>query len=187
MEQVNQELVIILPEGMDNVPVKIIRSEEEQEFNVILLNLSDTRDYPSMIEDRHALIWHQNEYERVSLNEIVWIEANGSYCCIHTTRKRTFTLSYPLARIEERLPKNMFVRIQRSFLVNINHVKKLTGCSLIVDSRVLKIGDSYKEQVFSKFIFLGVHKSPPLENKTSKKSCKKSVNTINGSLKNRQV
>ena len=45
----------------------------------------------------------------------------------------------------------------------------------------------YKEQVFSKFIFLGVHKSPPLENKTSKKSCKKSVNTINGSLKNRQV
>ena len=168
MEQTNQELVIILPEGMENAPVRIIRYEGVEELSVNVINLSLPRRYSSTTEIRHTLIWHNNEYERVSLNEIIWIEANGSYCHIHTTRKRTFTLSYPLARIEERLPQNRFIRIQRSFLVNIDHVKKLTGCSLIVDNRVLKIGDSYKKQVFSNFIFLGVHKSPSF-----KKGCVK--------------
>lgn len=160
MEQTNQELVIILPEGMENTPVRIIRNERTEELCVNVVNLSEPKRYSSTAEVRHTFIWHQNEYECVSLNEIIWIEANGSYCHIHTTRKRTFTLSYPLARIEERLPQNQFIRIQRSFLVNIDHVKKLTGCSLIVDNRIFKIGDSYKKQVFSKFIFLGVHKSP---------------------------
>lgn len=173
MEQTNQELVIILPEGMENAPVRIIRNEGVEELSVNVINLSKPRRYSSTTEIRHTLIWHQNEYERVSLNEIIWIEANGSYCQIHTTRKRTFTLSYPLARIEERLPQNQFIRIQRSFLVNIDHVKKLAGCSLIVDNQVFKIGDSYKQQVLSKFIFLGIHK----QSSSKKKSTKKVNNT----------
>lgn len=164
MEQKNQELVIILPEGMEDIPVRIIRNKGVEELSLNVINFSEPRRYSSTVEStteiRHTLIWHQNEYERVELNEIIWIEANGSYCQIHTTRKRTFTLSYPLARIEERLPPNQFVRIQRSFLVNINHVKKLTGCSLIVDNRIFKIGESYKQQVLSRFIFLGIHKQP---------------------------
>lgn len=158
MEQTNQELVIILPAGMENAPVRIIRNEGVEELRINVVNLSEPRSSTTGIQ--HTLIWHQNEYERVSLNEIIWIEANGSYCRIHTTRKRTFTLSYPLARIEERLPTNQFIRIQRSFLVNINHVKKLVGSSIIIDNRVFKIGDSYKQQVLSKFIFLGIHKQP---------------------------
>lgn len=169
MEQTNQELVIILPEGMENAPVRIIRNEKVEELSVNIVNLSLPRRYSSTTEIRHTLIWHNNEYERVSLNEIVWIEANGSYCHIHTTRKHTFTLSYPLARIEERLPQNQFIRIQRSFLVNIDHVKKLVGCSLIVDNRIFKIGESYKQQVLSKFIFLGIHKQSSFKREKTKK------------------
>ena len=169
MKQANQELVIILPEGMENAPVRIIRNEGVEELYVNVVNLSEPRRYSSTAEISHTLIWHQNEYERVSLNEIIWIEAKGSYCLIHTTRKHTFTLSYPLARIEERLPPNQFIRIQRSFLVNINHVKKLTGCSLIIDNQVFKIGDSYRQQVLSKFIFLGIHKQPSFKKNLSSK------------------
>ena len=168
MEQTNQELVIILPEGMEDVPVRIIRNKEAEELSIKVVSLSETKRHSLTNEKRHTLVWHQNEYERVSLNEIMWIEANGSYCQIHATKKRTFTLSYPLTRIEERLPKNQFIRIQRSYLVNIEHVKKLTGCSLIVGDRILKIGNSYKEQVFNEFIFLGVHGQSSLKKKERK-------------------
>lgn len=163
MEHTNQELVIILPEGMENVPVRIIRNEGTEELRVTIVNLSEPKRYSAITENKHTLIWHQNEYEHVPLDEIMWIKASGSYCQIHTTRKRTFTLSYPLIRIEERLPPNQFIRIQRSFLVNIEHVRKLTGSSLIVGDQVFKIGENYKEQVLSRFIFLGVHKQPPFQ------------------------
>lgn len=35
MEQTNQELVIILPEGMENAPVRIIRNEGVEELSLM--------------------------------------------------------------------------------------------------------------------------------------------------------
>lgn len=165
MEKANQELVIILPESMEQVPVRIIRNKETQELRIHVVSPSSPRQHQTSPAPDHALVWHQNEYEHISLNDIMWIEANGSYCRIHTTGKRHFTISYPLARIEERLPGDRFIRIQRSFLVNIAHVRKLVGCSLLVDNHLLKIGDTYRQQALSRFIFLGVHQQPDIQKK----------------------
>lgn len=164
MEQANQELVIILPEGMEDVPIRVIRDEGVEEVNIRIVSLTKTRRFSQTTEKCHALIWHQNEYEHIPLDEIMWIEANSSYCHIHATRNRKFTLAFPLARIEERLPKNLFIRIQRSYLVNIGHVKKLIGHSLVIDNHVLKIGEVYKDKVLNEFIFLGVREQHPLQN-----------------------
>jgi DNA-binding LytR/AlgR family response regulator len=169
MEQSKQELVIILPEGMKDVPVRIVRDDQSDELNIEIVNLTETRKEKSpSTEKQHVLIWHQNEYEHLSLDAIMWIEANSSYCCIHATENRKFTMSYPLARIEERLPKSQFIRIQRSYLVNIEHVKKLAGQSLIIGNHILKIGEGYKEEVLNRFIFLGVRGSQPREAKNVK-------------------
>lgn len=156
MENTNRELVIILPEGMEDVPVRIIRNEgtEELEIRIVAIPRFERNDPYS--GKRHVLVWHQNEYEHISLDEIMWVEASCSYCDIHATKDRRFTLSYPLLRVEERLPKEQFIRIQRSYLVNINHVKGLMGNSLIVGKQILKIGDEYKKRVLDEFIFLGV-------------------------------
>lgn len=166
MEKANQELVIFLPATMEQTSVRIIRSVEMQELRIHVMDPSGSGERPKYSSGPdHALVWHQNEYECISLSDITWIEANGSYCRIHTTGKRHFTISYPLARIEERLPGDRFIRIQRSFLVNIAHVRKLVGCSLLVDNHLLKIGDTYRQQTLSRFIFLGVHQQPDIHKK----------------------
>lgn len=167
MKQANQELVIILPEGMENVPIRIVRDEKVDELNILITSSEVKRFHPST-EKRHALIWHKNEYKHVPLDEIMWIEANSSYCDIHATGERKFTLSFPLARIEERLPKEQFIRIQRSYLVNINHVKSLIGHSLIVGKQMLKIGESYKDKALDVFIFLGIRNQQPQKNNSKK-------------------
>jgi len=158
MENTNQELVIILPEGMEDVPVRIIRDERTEELEIRIMTVPRFDRNSLYSGKRHVLVWHQNEYEHLSLDEIMWIEASSSYCHIHATKDRRFTLSYPLLRIEERLPKEQFIRIQRSYLVNINHVKGMIGNSLIVGKLILKIGDEYKKRVLDEFIFLGVRK-----------------------------
>lgn len=77
MEQANQELVIILPESMENMPVRIIRDEATEELTVQVLTLPTPDDSPSSIDKRHTTIWHQNQYENIPLNDILWVEANG--------------------------------------------------------------------------------------------------------------
>lgn len=95
MEQTNQELVIILPEGMENTPVRIIRKEGVEELNVNIISFSEEKKHYLPQEKQHTFIWHQNAYERVSLDDIMWIEANGSYCQIHTASKK-YSLSHTL-------------------------------------------------------------------------------------------
>lgn len=169
MKQANQELVIILPEGMENVSIRIIRKEEVEEVNIRIINLPEVKKSSSIAEKNRTLIWHQNEYEHIPLDEIMWIEANSSYCHIHATSGRKFTFAFSLARIEERLPRNQFIRIQRSYLVNIEHVKKLIGHSIVIDNHILKIGESYKDRVLNEFIFLGIREQHPLKDNKYKK------------------
>lgn len=169
MEQTIQELVIILPEGMEDIPIRIVRDEGVEEMSIQIVSLPETRKLAPATERSHALVWHQNEYEHIPLDEIMWIEANSSYCHIHATRNRKFTLSFPLARIEERLPKDQFIRIQRSYLVNIKHVKKPVGRSLVIDNQVLKIGEGYKGRALNEFIFLGVREQHPTLDNMHKK------------------
>lgn len=168
MKQTNQELVIILPESMEDVPVRIVRDERVEELDIRIIASTKVERYSPPLEKQHAFIWYNNEYKHIALDEIIWIEAKSSYCDIHATGERKFTLSFPLARIEERLPKEQFIRIQRSYIVNINHVKSLIGHSLVVGKQVLKMGEDYKNKVLNEFIFLGVRKQHPWKKKNGK-------------------
>ncbi len=52
----------------------------------------------------------------VSLNEIVYVEARGKRCVLHTESAQ-YILSETLARVETRVPAGDFVRVHKSYLV----------------------------------------------------------------------
>lgn len=60
----------------------------------------------------------------VPLAEIVYFEAAGKYSYAHTTAKR-FLTGYSLGQLEERLDNGNFVRVHRSFIANVDFVKKI--------------------------------------------------------------
>lgn len=66
--------------------------------------------------------------------EIRWIEAQGYYAALHTD-DGCFLLRRSLTRLEEELDPEMFIRVHRSTIVNINNVMSLKksgngSCSL---------------------------------------------------------
>lgn len=152
-----QHLVIILPECMAELPVRIIRSSSDKE---LILNIRSSEDEESVcIKRKYAFIWRREDYLKVALDEIKWIEAAGSYCVIHLTRERNMTVSFNLAVIKKELPANDFVQIHRSYVVNLEHVDYMAGNSLKVGDRLLSIGRGYREAFLDRVIFLGVRKS----------------------------
>lgn len=153
MKKENQELVIILPESMENTPVRIIRNAHEEELLIKFINQTSEEER----EDKllHVAIYNHEHYDHIIMKDILWIEATGSYCKIHTTNK-TYMVSFPLGHVQKSLPEKIFMRIHRTFLVNINHIKYISGNCVVVNGTYLKIGKEFRKKVLNRFVFLGV-------------------------------
>lgn len=62
--------------------------------------------------------------ELVKVNTILYCEADVNYCNIYCLNDKKLTLSKPLKYIESLLPKSIFQRIHKSYLVNLNYVSR---------------------------------------------------------------
>ena len=85
---------------------------------------------------------------RVKYNNIKYIEGMREYVSFYITDKRVTALM-SLKSLENSLPKDQFIRCHRSFIVNKHLVDVLDGNQLIIDSKAIPIGQSYKDHVVS--------------------------------------
>lgn len=63
-------------------------------------------------------------FELIKTNSILYCEADSNYCSIICIDGRKITLSKTLKHVEELLPKSIFQRIHKSYLVNLNYVNR---------------------------------------------------------------
>ncbi len=86
---------------------------------------------------------------KVSFDEIKYIEAYGNYIKIFTDTMilTPNTLSY----IIDKVPKKDFIRIHKSYVININLLKLIDGNRLVLnDNTTLPIGKSYRKLVLDR-------------------------------------
>lgn len=158
MKKEKLRLVIVLPAQLADLPVLVRRGNCSKELICCMNERGNEVDCTDVIDDNYVFVWYKCEYLKLAINELMWLEADGSYCVIHLTGKRKITVSTPLAVASEVLPSKCFIRIHRSYMVNMRHVSFLVGSCMKVDDKLLKIGQEYKDKVLEHFIFLGVRR-----------------------------
>jgi DNA-binding LytR/AlgR family response regulator len=89
-------------------------------------------------------------FQRIALSDIRWIKADGNYTEFHTSGER-FVQTVQLSKVEKRLPKNLFRRVHRSYMVNIDYVTGFLGNTLYLNNEKISVSDAYREDVFSLF------------------------------------
>lgn len=106
---------------------------------------TDTDNKPFAIDDA---IFLKTEHRAVRINiaDIRYIEGMAEYLKVYIVgQPRPIIMLLSMKRMEERLPNN-FVRIHRSYIVNMNHVQELTKNRIVMDvDTLLPIGDMYKD------------------------------------------
>ncbi|MFT5822567.1 MAG: two-component system LytT family response regulator [Crocinitomix sp.] len=65
----------------------------------------------------------ENDFHTVQLSEIEYIGAEGSYCSFAIKGKKPILISKPLKEYAQLLPESDFMRVHKSYLVNINWVQ----------------------------------------------------------------
>jgi two-component system LytT family response regulator len=84
-----------------------------------------------------------SEWIRVRLDDISWIEAAGDYMCVHTL-EGTHIIRKTLKQFEQELDPSLFPRVNRSAMINLSKLKRLTPNSNGEYLAQLTSGDSVK-------------------------------------------
>ncbi len=98
---------------------------------------------PNAVSDV-LFVKHNSRYVRVLTNEIVWIEAIGDYVELHTKDKK-FTAHITMKALEQKLPPTTFVRVHRSYIVNLSTIQEIEDNTLSVGKKLIPIGKSYRD------------------------------------------
>lgn len=146
-------VAINLPETLKEMSIRIGRCPC---CRGILFGFEPECAVPPMPDcQKYFFVWHRNDYLKVERDELLWIEANGSYSKIHLRDGNSMLLSFNLSVIERDLPQDDFVRVHRSYIVNLKNVVSLMGNSVKIADRYIPIGREYRNSFFRNFIFLG--------------------------------
>ncbi|TSE10114.1 LytR/AlgR family response regulator transcription factor [Aquimarina algiphila] len=98
-------------------------------------------------EEQSILVKSGNKYHKISINDIIYIESLKDYIKIHTTNKQVLT-KYKISDIEKELDRELFLRVHRSYIINLNKITAYTHNDIELDAIEIPIGVSYKEKVY---------------------------------------
>ncbi len=87
---------------------------------------------------------------RVNFNDIIYIEGLKDYVIIRMEQGRVITLQ-TMKSLEEKMPKAMFKRVHRSYIINLDKIQALIGNMIEVveknDTKHIPIGKNYRDEL----------------------------------------
>ena len=89
----------------------------------------------------------EGEFTRVVYEDIVYVEAGGSYCDIYLADGKKITFSKPLNQMMKRIPYPDLIRIHKSHSVNKNHVTRIMGKMLFMGDKKFDVGETYQRSI----------------------------------------
>ena len=101
---------------------------------------------PTPSSTNYLILKSSHKTHKVHYQDITHIEGLKEYVIYHTTNGKIIVLQ-SLKKLEETLPQDQFIRIHRSYIVNIAYAKSLAGNELAVNELVLPVGKTYLEEV----------------------------------------
>ncbi len=94
----------------------------------------------------HIFVKSNSKFFKVNFSEIFYIEGMKDYLKIHTREYKLVTLQ-TMNEMEKILPVNQFMRVHRSYIAALAHVKSIYGNSIEMENITIPVGINYKDKV----------------------------------------
>lgn len=101
-----------------------------------------------IFHQKYLFLRAQGVIQKVKIDNILYIEAKGSFILIHTKSNR-FIGNTSLQEVLNRLDDS-FIRCHKSFVVNITAIQKIMGNTIRIEEQSITIGRTYREQLMAK-------------------------------------
>ncbi|AXT62137.1 DNA-binding response regulator [Aquimarina sp. AD10] len=91
------------------------------------------------------------ETHHVKLTDIKYLESYGSYTKLYL-KEEMLLIHESISHFETMLPADQFIRIHRSFMVNIFSIKSIVGNQIRLEGTNIPIGQSYKSMLKNRLL-----------------------------------
>jgi len=105
---------------------------------------------PKLAEDKgndYFFVRVEGKIHKLAFTDLLYAEAQGNYTRILTTDK-TLLPVLTLSALEALLPVLNFVRVHRSFIVNMSKITHIDGNRIFIQDVEIPIGNLYRDQFF---------------------------------------
>ena len=83
----------------------------------------------------------------------MYLEAFDNYCYLITAQNKTL-ISHTLKSVEEKLPSQKFLRVHRSFVVQVSQISSLQEGFVFIGKHKIPVGKSYREELMKNITLL---------------------------------
>lgn len=99
-----------------------------------------------IVSDQFIYFRADRKMYKVALEDIVYIESMKDYIKV-VTSGRTIITKQSISSLEENLPRHLFLRIHRSYIVSINKIQSYTSELVAIGKEELPVSRMYRYEV----------------------------------------
>ncbi|HXB39174.1 MAG TPA: LytTR family DNA-binding domain-containing protein [Bacteroidia bacterium] len=105
----------------------------------------------SQKNDDHFFVKCDNQIEKIFYNDLLYAEAMLNYVMLYTNSKKLMVY-ITIKSLEEQLPQDIFIKVHKSFIVNILKVKSIEGNMINIGEAKITISQNLREAVIKKIV-----------------------------------
>src|SRR5688500_11806965 len=105
-------------------------------------------DQPFILSDR-IFVRQREKMIKIFVADILYIEAERNYCRIFT-KTNEYLLCITLKTIEEKLNNRIFLRVHRSYIINLSHIDAVADDHVIINQKAMPVSEGLKEKLLQR-------------------------------------
>ncbi|MCA6067924.1 LytTR family DNA-binding domain-containing protein [Chryseobacterium sp. RG1] len=95
-------------------------------------------------KDEFLFVRDSNITRRLKLDDIFYAEAMGDYVKFYT-KEKMFAIHGTMKAAEERLPKESFIRVHRSYIISVGKIDTLQDGGIKINGKFIPVADAYRK------------------------------------------
>lgn len=137
---------IVKPYGMKDINAGIeIAIQNHKSFKETKPNNGDS----GVFNSESLFVKHNGRIVRVKIEDILFVEAKGDYV-VFKTEEKGYVVHTTFKNVENKLNENIFVKVHRSYIVNINKVVDIEENNLLIKNQVIPISRGQRANLISR-------------------------------------
>ena len=140
------KIVVTVPKEMEGLSVEMVIDENIKE---LMVQIVENNKVESTLHEEKPMCLSVKEHgceHVIQINSIKWIKGEREYCIIYMAN-RNLLVSKTMLAIQQLLPEGRFVRIHKSYIVNMDYATIRDVNFLYVDGEPIPIGRGYKKNI----------------------------------------
>jgi two-component system, LytTR family, response regulator LytT len=99
-----------------------------------------------IVNDEYLFVKSEYKMSRLSLTDILYIEGMREYVRIHLSSGKSLMPLISLRLLEQQLPSGRFMRVHRSYIVNLEKITTIEHNKIIFEGKIyIPVSEQYKE------------------------------------------